>query len=67
MSKNVKDTKHTRNISRRMLFVINDEDCNMHKTVWCKGGLKLAYNGTKNVRGDQLNPRLGYSMVRLDN
>ena len=39
----------------------------MHKTVWCEGGLQLVDIGTSNVREYQLNPRLGYSMVRLDN
>ena len=33
---NVKDTKNSRHISRRKQFVINGEDCNFHKTVWCK-------------------------------
>ena len=39
----------------------------MYKVVWCEVGLKLAYIGTKNVREDEMNPRLRYTMVRLDN
>ena len=29
--------------------------------------MKLADIGTNNGRGDKLNPRLGYTIVRLDN
>ena len=50
MDKNGKYTKHTRHISRRMHFVINSEECNFHKTVWCEGDLQLADIGTNNVR-----------------
>ena len=67
MAKNGKDTKHTRYINRRMHFVRNGEECNMHKTVWYEGGLQLSDIETKNIREDELNPRLGYDMVRLDN
>ena len=67
MANNGKDTKHTIHISRRMLLVRNGEEGNFHKTVWCKGGLKLADIGNKNVREDELNTRLGYAMVRLYN
>ena len=66
MAKNGKDTKHTRQISRRMYFVKNDEYF-IHNTVWCEGGIKLADIVTKNVRGDEFIPRLVYAMVRLDN
>ena len=48
MGKNVKYTKHTRNISRRNSFLINGEYFNLHKTMWCEGGLKLADVVTKN-------------------
>ena len=41
MAKNYKDTKHTRHISIRMHFLINGEECNLHKTVWYEGGLQL--------------------------
>ena len=67
MDKNGKDTKNTRNIFRRVHFVRNGEEYNMHKIVWCEVGLQLSYIGTKNVREDELNPGLLYSMVILDN
>ena len=34
MTKNVKDTKYTRHIARRMHFVRNEEKYKMHKTDW---------------------------------
>ena len=39
----------------------------MHKIVWCEGGLQLADIRTKNVREDQLNTILVYTMVIIDN
>ena len=50
-----------------MHFVRNREEWNQHKKVWYEGGLQPADIGTNNGRGDRLNPRLGYAMVRLDN
>ena len=67
MDNNGKDTKHTRNISRIMNFVRNGEEFNFHNTVWCEGGLKLAYFGTKKFREEKLNIRLVYAMAVLDN
>ena len=67
MAKNGNNTKNTRHISKIFYSVINGEQFNFPKTVWCEGGLKLSDIGKKNVRGDELNPRLGYSMVRLYN
>ena len=67
MTKNGKDTKHTRNIARRMNLVRNEEKCKMHKIYWCKGGLQLADIGTKNVSEPDLTPRMKYIMVRLEN
>ena len=55
VDKNGKDTKHTIHISRIMYFVRNGEEYNLHKTVWCEGGLKPEDIGTKNVRKDELN------------
>ena len=49
MAKNVKDTKHTRHIARRMHLVRNGEKCKMNKIDWCEGGLQLVDIGTKNV------------------
>ena len=34
---------------------------------WCEGGLQLANTVTNNVREYELNPRLIYDMVILDN
>ena len=67
MAKNVKDTKHTRHISRIRHSFGNVKDFYLKKTVWYEGGLQLANIGTKNVREDELNPRLGYAMVIFDN
>ena len=39
----------------------------MRKIDWCEGGLKLADIITKNVGENDLNPRMKYIMVRLDN
>ena len=66
MANNGKDAKHTRHISRRIHFVRNVEECNFQNTVWCEGGMKLADIGTKNVRENELNHRLGYDVVRLE-
>ena len=67
MAKNGEDTKHTRHIATRMHFLRNGEQCNLYNKVWCEGGLQLLEIGTNNVREDELNYRLGYAMVRLDN
>ena len=61
MSNNVKDTKHTSHIARRVNFVSNGE------IGWCEGGLKLADISTNNFGKNYLNPRMKYIMVRLDN
>ena len=65
MAKNVKDTKHTRQIARIMHFLRNGEKCNMHKIYLCEGVLQLADIGTKNVSEPDLTPRMKYIMVRL--
>ena len=67
MDKNGKDTKHTRNISRIVNSVRNSEKWKMHNIYWCEGGLKLAYIVTNNVGENELNPKMKYIMVRLDN
>ena len=67
MDNNGKDTKHTIHISRRMKFVMNGKECNMQKTVWCQGGMQLKDIGTNNFREYELNPRLGYAMLKLEN
>ena len=67
MAKNVKDTKHTRQITRRMNFVRSGEKYKMHKIDWCEVGLQLAYIGTRNISEPDLTPRMKYIMVRLYN
>ena len=67
MANNGKDTKHTRNIARKMHFVRNREKCKMQKIDWCEGSLQLANIGTNNVSEPDLTPRMKYIMVRLEN
>ena len=64
---NGKDTKHTRHITRRVHFVRNGENCKIHKIDLCEGGLKLEDIEIKNVGENDLNTRMKYIMVRLDN
>ena len=49
MSKNGKDTKHTRHIAIILQLLINLEKCKMHQIDWCKGGLRLEDIATNNV------------------
>ena len=67
MANNGRDTKHTRNVAKRMHFVSNGEKCKKHKMEWCEGGLQLADIGNKNVREPDLTPRMKYIMLRLEN
>ena len=67
MTNNVKYTKHTRHIPRRMHYVRNGEKCNMHKIDWYEKGLQLAYIATENVGDPDLTPKMKYIRVRLDN
>ena len=57
MAKNVKYTKHTRHLARRMNLVRNGEKCKMHKIDWCEGVLQLADIGTNNVGEPDLTSR----------
>ena len=72
MDKNSKDTKYTIHITRRMNLVRkikNSKICIEQYNIkeFCKWQtLQLAEIGTKNVRDDELNPILEYTMVRLD-
>ena len=50
MAKNIKETKHTRQISIIMHFVRIGERCNLHKTVWREEGLQPIDIGTNNFR-----------------
>ena len=67
MAKDGKYTKHTRNISRRVKFVRNGEKCKLQNIDWCERGLKLEDNKTGNVIENDLNTRMKYIMVRIDN
>ena len=67
IAKNVKDTKHTRHIARRMHFVRNGEKFKIHRIDWCEGVLQLADIGIKNVSEPILTQRIKYIMVRLEN
>ena len=67
MDNNSNYIKHIRHVAIIMHFLRNGEDWNLQNIVWWEGGLKFADKGTKNVREDALNPRLGYAMVKLEN
>ena len=67
MSKNGKDNNNTREIYRRVNLVRNDEKYTMHKIHWCEVFMQLAEIATKNVRENDLNNRIKYIMVRLEN
>ena len=67
MANDGKYTKHTRHITRRVNFVINGENFKMHKIEWCEVGLKLAYIATNNFGDNDLNHKIKYTMVRLEN
>ena len=54
-------------ISRRLHFVRNGEKWKIHKIYWCEGDLKLEDISTKNVGENDLNIRMKYIMVSLDN
>ena len=66
MAKNGKDTKHTRHIARRIHFVRQGEALGFHKTHWIENLLQCADIGTKNVRPDEIKPRLKYMMVVVE-
>ena len=67
MAKNGKDTNHTRHITIIVYFVSNGENCKMHKIYWCEGGLQFTDIATKNVGENDLNHRMKYIMVRINN
>ena len=67
MDNNGKDTKHTRNMARRMYFVRNGEKYKINNIDWCEGGLQLEDIATRNVGEPDLAPRMKYIMVRLEN
>ena len=67
MANSVKYTKHTMNISRRVAFVRYGETCKNCKIDQCEGGLQLADIATKNVRENDLDPRMKYITVSIYN
>ena len=67
IDKNGNYTKHTRHIAIIVHFVSNGESWKMHNIDWCKVGLQLEYISTKNFGETNLNPRMKYIMLRLDN
>ena len=67
MDKNGKDINNNRNIDRGVHFLRNGVKYKMHKIDCCERGLKLADIETKNVGENDLNTRMKYIMVRLDN
>ena len=67
MAKNVRDIKHTRQISRRIHFLKNREKCKIQNIDWCEGGLKLADISTNNACEPDLTPRMKYITARLEN
>ena len=64
---NGKDTNHTMHISRRVHFVRNGKKLKIHKIDWCERGMQLADIATKNVGENELNPRIKYIMVSIEN
>ena len=67
MANNGKDTNNTRHISRRVMFLKNGENGRMQNIDWREGGLQLSDIATNNVSENDLNNRMKYIMVRLDN
>ena len=68
LDNNGKDTNHTRNITRRINFVRNGEKCKKKPNIdSCEGGMQLEYIATKNVGENDLNHKMKYIMVRLEN
>ena len=67
MSNYCKDNKHTRNVAKIVNFVRNGKNCKMQDIEWCEGGLQFSDIATNNVGESDLNPRIKYSIVRLDN
>ena len=61
------DTNHTSNISGRVHFVSNGDRCKMHKVDWYEGGIQLVDIVTKNFGENDLNTRMKYIMVSLEN
>ena len=67
MNKNVKYTNHTTQISRRVHLLRNGEEWKIHKIDWCEGGLQSADIATTIVGETDLNLRMKYIMISIDN
>ena len=67
MANNDKYNNHTRHIARRVPFVRNGEKCKYHNIGWFEGGLQLTDFATRNVGEHDLNPRMKYIILKLDN
>ena len=67
MANNGKDTNYTRHITRRVNLKRNGENYKIHKDCWCEGDMQSVEISTKNVGDNDLNSRMKYIMVRLDN
>ena len=67
MANNSNDIKHTRHISRRVYFLRNGKKCKMHKIDWCEGGMQLSDIAAKNIVDNDLNTRMKYIMVWIEN
>ena len=67
IANNGRDTNHNRHIARRVNFVRNGENCNIHKIEWCEGDMQLEDITSKHVGETDLNPIMKYIMVSLDN
>ena len=67
MAKNGKDIKHTRRISRRVHFVRNGENCKFQNIEKVEEGLQFSDIATRNFVENDLNTRIKYIMVRLEN
>ena len=64
---NCKYSKHTRNIARRVYFVRNGKKCKIHKIEWTEGGMQLEDIATTNVGENDINHRIKYLTIKLDN
>ena len=67
MANNVKDTKYTKHIARRVHLVRNGENFKMNKIGWREGGMQLADIETNNIGENELSPIITHIIVRLDN
>ena len=67
MAKNGKDTNHTSHISIRINCLENGEKCKMDNIDWCEGGLPLSEIATNNVDENDLNTKMKYIMISIDN